>query len=215
MKFYNEILDKLKNRVPFKFSRWGDGEWLCMQGEEGKNRDGNTYLPELGKELIRILESRPDYYIGIQYGVFYNEILREFMMQYLFRLNIDWVYGDTLHVASEFGYLGQFIEALKGRTVIIIGAEYFREIPWCGHIIIPGYDSFKDNEEIYKQVEMYRVSGYADDVVYLVAAAMNSNVIIDWIPDSVTAIDIGSVLDPYLGRPRASYQHNMNFQKLW
>ncbi len=227
MKFYNELLRKLKDKEPFKFSRWGDGEWLCMQGEEGKNRDGNAYLPELGKELTRILESRPDYYLGIQYGVFYNEkyvyghshpSLREFMIDHLFRLDIDYVNGDILHQASEFRYLQEFIDILKERETIIIGADYFKEVPWADHIEIPAKDSFLSNKEIFRRINFDEME-YDREPVFLVAAAMNSNVIIDWMPRVVTAIDIGSVLDPYLGRPRATYQHKlfgqMKLQKLW
>ena len=220
MRFYNEMIQKLKDRVPFRFSRWGDGEWLCMMGRTGKNRDNNEYLPELRDELIRIINCEPDYYIGIQPGVMvdvgrgYVPEMRKYVLDTLFRTNLNNVVGDVLHYASEFGHLRRFVDALEDRTVVIIGAEYFKDTPY-GHIIIPDYDSFKVNEETYKQVEAYRVSGHTDDVVYLVAAAMNSNVIIDFLPDNVTAIDIGSVFDPYLFRPRASYQHNMNFQKLW
>jgi len=210
MKFYREILDNLIERKPFKFSRWGDGEWLCMMGEEGENRDGNRYLPELGDALYKILLSRPEYYMGLQYGVMYNEQLREFVFTSLLEYrDIDWVYGDILHVASEFGYLKEFTDILKERNTWIIGAKYFGAIPWAEHIEIPPADSFKYNDKLFG------MSFCDPDAVYLVAAAMNSNVIIDALPDSVTAIDIGSVLDPYLGRPRASYQYNIKFPKLW
>jgi len=218
-----KFLDKLRKGEPFKFSRWGDGEWLCMQGEEGENRDGNTYLPELGKELMRILQSEPNYYIGIQYGVFYNEkyvhghshpSLREFMIDHLFHLDLDLVNGDILHQASEFGYLKEFTDALKDRNVVIIGAAYFKDLPYH-HIVTREANSFHINRDIIRETEAMDVTGYNIDPVYLVASAMNSNVIIDRLPDNVTAIDIGSVFDPYLGRPRASYQHNVTLKDLW
>jgi len=219
MKFYHEIIRKLKDHEPFKFSRWGDGEWLCMQGETGENRDGNTYLPELQNELLKILYFEPDYYMGIQYGVFYNEkyvhgqqcpSLREFMIKKMFSLpDVDWVNGDILHQASEFEWLDMFVDALKDRNVIVIGAEYFKELPYH-HIVIPDANSYHTND-----ITLEFASKYTDEPVFLVAAAMNSNVIIDRLPDSVTAIDIGSVFDPYLGKPRASYQHKMKINKLW
>ena len=59
------------------------------------------------------------------------------------------------------------------------------------------------------------IHGIKGNPVYLVSAAMNSNVIIDQLPKDCTAIDIGSVFDPYLGRPRASYQYTMKINKLW
>ena len=220
MRFYNEILTKLRDKEPFKFSRWGDGEWGCMFGWQGKNRDGNTYLPELRQELIKIINSEPDYYIGIQPGVLvdvgrgYVPEMRKYVMDTLFRMNLNTVVGDVLHYASEFGYLGEFVDALKDRNVIVIGAEYFAKIPWgTGFIKIPPNDSFSDNERVFEFIISHAVD--INDPVFLVAAAMNSNVIIDYIPEDVTAIDIGSVFDPYLGRPRASYQHKMKIEKLW
>ena len=127
------------------------------------------------------------------------------------RLNLNTVCGDILHYASEFGYLGKFIDILKERETIIIGADYFSEITWAEHIEIPAKDSFNDNIFLFRDLAFLK---YLKSV-FLVAAAMNSNVIIDWLPDDVTAIDIGSVLDPYLGRLRASYQYKMKVQKLW
>ncbi len=215
MKLYNELISKLQKGEPFKFSRWGDGEWLCMQGFQGENRDGNIYTPELRTALIDILGSQPQYYMGIQYGVFYNERLRkDAISQMLFLNKIDWVNGDILHQASEFGCLRWFVDALKDRNVVVIGAEYFSELPYH-HITTKPDNSYYDNESIFMEINSRDVTGYNTDPVYLVASAMNSNIIIDKLPDNVTAIDIGSVFDPYLGRPRARYQHTMKINKLW
>lgn len=209
MKFFNEICQKLIDREPFKFSRWGDGEWACMKGVVGENRDGNTYLPELGEELRKILFSNPPYKLGLQYGVLYNYGLREFVFKHLWELNLDWVNGDILHQALEFGYLSLFVGALKDREVVIVGAKYLDKLPYR-HVTTPNTDSFKENDRI-----LLDCLQYAMNPVYLVANAMNSNVIIDRLPDHVTAIDIGSVFDPYLGIPRATYQHKLKADWLW
>lgn len=191
-----------------------------MSGWKGKNRDGNHYLPELRDELIRIINSSPDYFIGIQPGVLvdvgrgYDPVMREFVMHTLFSNNLNTVNGDVLHHASEFGYLQPFWDVLQGRNVTIIGAEYFKELPFR-HIVIPNADSFGVNKLIFEQANRMNVPGLHESPVYLVAAAMNSNVIIDKLPKDVTAIDIGSVFDPYLGRPRATYQREKKLKPLW
>lgn len=214
MKFYSEICEKLRKGIPYRFSRWGDGEWGCMYGWKGKNRDGNEYLPGLRKELLNIIQSEPDYYIGLQPGVLvdvgrgYVPELREFVMKMLFGHELDLVIGDILHYASEFGYLREFVEVLKNRNVIIIGADYFIDTGYT-LIEIPSCDSYSFNNELFRNID----PKHGD--VYLVAAAMNSNVIINELPDNVTAIDIGSVFDPYLGKPRATYQHNLKTDWLW
>ena len=217
MKFYYEICDKLRSGQPFKFSRWGDGEWGCMYGWKGANRDGNEYLPELRQDLIDIIHSEPDYYVGLQPGVLvdvgrgYVPDLREYILHTIFKLRLNLVIGDTLHYASEFGYLHRLIDALKDRNVIIIGAQYFDKLPYHS-IITKDANSYPDNDKILDTA--INVFKY-DDPVFLVASAMNSNVIIDKLPNNVTAIDIGSVFDPYLGIPRATYQRSMKFEWLW
>ena len=207
MKIYNEICKKLIDNENFKFSRWGDGEWGCMMGWAGENRDGNHYSQDLRDALINVLDSEPDYIMGLQYGVIYNDQLREYVFNKLFRLNINWVYGDILHVASEFGMLKQFMDSLKNRNVVIIGAEYYNQLAdkIGHHIIIPSSNSFEFNDSIINSASVFK-----QDTVFLVAAAMDSNVIIDRLPDNITAIDIGSVLDPYLNHPRARYQYKMD-----
>ncbi len=226
MKLYYGMIQKLRDKIPFRFARFGDGEWLCMQGETGENRDGNTYLPELGKELLRILNSQPDYYMGVQYGVFYNEkyvhghqlpSLRDFMIKKMFELpEINWVNGDVLHQASEYGYLQEFWDVLQTRNVVIIGAEYFKGLLLKNfhHIVTPDANSHGANKLIFETINQMDVTGYNDEAVYLVASAMNSNVIIDNLGNA-TAIDIGSVFDPYLGIKRATYQRNVKLEPLW
>jgi hypothetical protein len=209
MKFYYEIYKKLKEEKPFKFSRWGDGEWLCMMGEKGENRDGNKYTEGLQKELISILDDYPEYYIGLQYGVLYNEKLRDFVFKNLFSWDcLNLVNGDILHQASEYNTLKIFVAILKRRHTVVIGAEYFKDLPY-NHIITPEVNSYQENDRILDEAKQY------GKAVFLVANAMNSNVIINRLPNNVTAIDIGSVFDPYLGRPRASYQHKMKAEWLW
>ena len=211
-KLFNELIYKLEHNIPYRFSRWGDGEWSCMMGESGANRDGNMYIPELGKRLRGILDSKPSYYMGLQYGVIYNKVLRDFVFTYLFNYDINWTNGDVLHQASEYGYLQKFIDALSYRNTIIVGAEYFTNTPYC-HITTPGTDAYFENETICKAMNEIWVT--VKDPVFLIASAMNSNILIDELPDYVTAINIGSVLDPYLGRARATYQYNMKPKKLW
>ena len=217
MKFYYEICDKLRSGTPFKFSRWGDGEWGCMYGWKGANRDGNEYLPELRQDLIDIIHSEPDYYVGLQPGVLvdvgrgYVPDLREYILHTIFKLRLNLVIGDTLHYASEFGYLGMLIDALKDRNVFMIGAYYFNVLPYK-LIATDDKNSYSNNDSLMKFIKNECLE---PDPVFLVASAMNSNVIIDRLPNNVTAIDIGSVFDPYLGIPRATYQRSMKTEWLW
>jgi len=222
MKFYNEMCEKLRSGEPFKFSRWGDGEWGCMKGWRGKNRDGNEYLPELKEGLWRIFNRPIDYYFGLQYGVLYNPELRNFVFKWLFNNGIDFVNGDILHQASEFGYLDRFVRAQRDRNVVFIAPEYFfiESIRW-GEVFkhlygfkIFAVNSYLNNDSLLETINL-NIQECRENPVFWVAAAMNSNVIIDKLPDNVTAIDIGSVFDPYLGIPRARYQYKLKADWPW
>ena len=41
----------LKDKKPFSFTRWGDGEWGCAFGATGANCDSHIYFPEMKKGL--------------------------------------------------------------------------------------------------------------------------------------------------------------------
>ena len=44
---FKEHIDKIVNKEMYSFSRWGDGEWLCLLGAKGMNCDKHQYFPEL------------------------------------------------------------------------------------------------------------------------------------------------------------------------
>ena len=64
----SEICEKLRDNVPFAFSRWGDGEWIMVSKtyDERKNAniDGNIYYDDLADKLKYIVSQKQDYYMG-------------------------------------------------------------------------------------------------------------------------------------------------------
>ena len=58
---YEELIKKIKQRKHFSFSRWGDGEFLCMQSgfmdiPNKVNTDKHKYYSGLGVNLSLVLE---------------------------------------------------------------------------------------------------------------------------------------------------------------
>ena len=47
MKF-EELIEKIKNKEMFSFSRFGDGEMNAVFGKEGMNCDSHRYFPDMG-----------------------------------------------------------------------------------------------------------------------------------------------------------------------
>jgi hypothetical protein len=207
-KTYVNMCEMLKDRKVFKFARYGDGEWNCIFNKPGRNCDSHAYFPDLGAHLRRIILSEPEYMVGIQpLSMSYDrtpqikEICRD--------LNVSWYNADVLHNASIDGKIDQFIDAMKGRYIILVGPIHLANIfVNCVHIVIPQIDCWLSHEEVRQQIE-FHIDG-VNNAVVLLAASMMSEVIIDAFADSHhTFIDIGSVLDPYAGVKSRRYHHKL------
>lgn len=205
---FDTIVENLKEGKPFSWSRWGDGEWSCIlqTRKGGKNCDGHTYFPELGEALKDILESKPEYYLGLQrLATEQNEANPEFKR--LQNLN-TWCDNELLHRASIKGRFNEFLEALEGKKVIIVGNESLRKLPikYVHFVDIPLKDCWMS---YHKTLIELRSNTYLDSVI-LYAASMMTNVLIDDLYDiDLTQIDCGSVFDPYVNRHTRTYHKNL------
>lgn len=205
---YREIIDNLKSHKAFKFSRFGDGEWNCILGKQGQNCDGHKYFPELGAALRRVVLSEPKYIVGMQpLSMSYerSEQIKEFCNG----LKINWVNADVLHNASIDGRLGDFINAISGRYIILVGPVHLnRFFSHSVHLVTLPQNCWLEYENIRQQIE-FHIDG-VDNAVVLLAASMMSEVLIDDFADHPhTFVDIGSVLDPYCGVKSRRYHHKL------
>jgi hypothetical protein len=205
---FQKICQRLKERWAFKFARYGDGEWNCIFNKTGQNCDNHTYFPDLGASLRRVLLSKPSYMMGIQPLSMSYERTQQ-IKDFCSGLNIQWVNADTLHNASIDGKLGDFINALAGRYIILVGPAHLSGFfVNCVHIVIPSQNCWLEYEQIRQQIE-FHVDG-VNNAVVLLAASMMSEVLIDDFSDyHHTFIDIGSVLDPYCGVKSRRYHHKL------
>jgi len=222
MKFLNELTNKLRQQKPFTFVRYGDGEWANIfydQHNKEQNCDGNLYYPELGDALKEIVLSEPDYYMGIQWCIFDAPEfcpVRESVYNLIRNLRIDWVNANELHRASEFGNIQPFFCELFENDLIIVGAKYFEVLPHVSHIVIPDVNCWLERDRIIDEIYSAladRTISERGHVVILFMAGMAANYLIHEIYGQYgykhTLIDIGSVLDPYIGRPRRRYQNKI------
>ena len=124
------ICEDLKNGVNFSWSRWGDGEWSALlQTRPGKaNCDGHHFFPDMGARLKAVLESKPEYYLGLQrLGAEQNADNPEFKR--LRDLN-KWSEMELLTRASLRGRLPEMCDAMKDRRVVLIGNETLKNAPF-------------------------------------------------------------------------------------
>jgi hypothetical protein len=203
---YDELILKIKNKEPFAFTRWGDGEWLNIRKSPGTNCDGNVYYPDLGDRLEQIVNQKQDYFLGAQDYKKFNLLsdVEKYDKQ-------DWIDADMLHKASMDEQLQDLIEVLKTVEVVYIGNRDLKDLPFVDTFIaIP-----EKNVWLYRARVMELIKSTLTDKhkTYLFSAGMATNVFIHdlWnFNSNNTYIDVGSVFDPYVGKNTRSYHNKLN-----
>lgn len=207
---FEDICAMLRDGRAFSFSRFGDGEFNAIFGEDGMNCDGHRYFPDLGRRLGEVLERKPGYFMGLQpmaidiHGPKRILALSE---------GIQWVFGDCLHRASTEGRLEGFFDALRGREIILVGPERLSGLAhsqgWM-HLPVPLQNCWIAYSDSVRRLE----NSVSDSgTVVLFCASMMSNVLVDDLyafNPANTYLDAGSLLDPYAGIRSRSYHYQLD-----
>ena len=207
---YKELLNKLTNGENFSFARYGDGEFNAILGSnQPHNCDKHQYFKDMGLRLLKIIQSSPDYVMGLQ-GLAQRQRENDKDFHDLIA-GIDWIDADIIHKASIKGDLYGLFEALSTRKSILVSKVGLLNINWkitgvkpFAHVAINEKDCWLDYKEISQQLKAI----ISPDVVILYCAGMPAEVFIDDIYNEfkdVTQIDIGSAFDPYVGLDIRSY----------
>jgi hypothetical protein len=194
---FTKMCEMLREKKAFKFARYGDGEFNCMFGKQGLNCDGHVYFDDLGLQLRKALLSEPDYIVGIQpLSLSYNR--SDEVIEMCEKLKIKWVNSDAIHNASIDGKFAEFLEAITGRYIILVGPAHLSNFFDCVHIVIPSLNCWRSYKDVRQQIE-FHVDGVNNAVVLFAASMMTEVLIDDFAEYPHTFVDIGSVLDPYCG----------------
>lgn len=208
------LIEKLKKGEDFSWSRFGDGEWAAIlqnRKEGAMNCDGHHYFPDLGTSLTRIVDSQPNYFIGLQ-NLAREQNKDDWDFQRLVEKN-EWCDNEMLHRASIKGYLNEFFDAVNENSpyIVLVGNDSLRQltqIKYNAFISIPEKDCWTAYSDIVRQIS--RLLGN-EPCTILYCASMMSNVLIDtfntW--PNITQIDCGSVFDPYVGKSTRSYHKKL------
>lgn len=207
MELFDSFLLNIKNKSPFSFSRFGDGEARAILGYDGANCDGHTYFADMGAALANVLRSRPKYYLGIQ-----NHALRTmpdfqvWLQKNAFDIDHDFVNADVWHRASINGEFEKFFEALRHRSVLLVAPHDVAKLQIHSYWVeVPARNCWQSKDAIMKGIDNY--IDYADIVLF--CASMASNVMIDELyqkhGSTKTFLDMGSVFSPYVGIANRSY----------
>jgi hypothetical protein len=214
---YEDLINKIKNDVPFSFSRWGDGEFNAMLGVKGRNCDKHEYFPDMGAALVDVLDYQRDgqeYYLGLQNLA--KRVNKDNPAFDELTEGLEWINADIIHNHSiKNNGVDSLFKALEGKNVTLVGGIHLMEIAdargWR-FIDIPQKNCWSQYKETRKRVGALPIS---NDVI-LYCASMMSNVLIDGlskysVPHGwLTQIDIGSAFDPYVGRLSRQYHKKLD-----
>lgn len=208
---FEQVCAMLAAGEPFAFSRFGDGELNAILGVEGENRDGHPYHPDLGLRLRGILESTPEYLLGLQpLAVMMHGIEPVLALS----RGIRWVLADAFQFALADGRLGRLFEALAGREEVwLVGAPHHRQLAvrrsWRFVEVAYG-DCWPQYEGLLARLrrELPR-----EGAVFLFCAAMTADVLVDDLHranPANTYVDVGCVFDPYVGVNSRGYHEELD-----
>jgi len=204
-------------RVPFRYQRYGDGEFACMgDWVEPRNRE-HEYTMGLRIALIESM-ARPApatiYGVGVpgKHWAKTQECLKAMEME---PDSLPWVPATTFTEPAEHGRLGPFFKALQGRDLILIGPKYMGDLPkWLlefkEHIVIPNQHCFRNLTRILNDTTAAISKGdVRHDAVVLVVASLPAAYIIHTLGQlpacmDMSFIDMGSGLDHYVGKKSRS-----------
>lgn len=205
-------IDKVYNKEHFSFTRWGDGEWLCANGQRGENCDGHQYFPELRNGLRAALINNKPYYKAI-WPTTHGQIQKNLplIQRVIDNLgcSIKWANAIVWEDLVIREGIDKLKKALETRNFVIVSNAPKRQlqIKYVDFIEVPAINCFLEKDRI--KSEMINVSSKYEDVVFGLSASMMTNVIVDELYDSIgsnsTMIDFGSIWDVFVGNPTRSY----------
>lgn len=226
---YESLVEKLIEREYFSFTRYGDGEWNAMLGcDRPHNCDGHEYFPDLGKRLIKCLQSDPKYYLGIQSLAMRQrgDEITQWVNNYCSQKIDTWSNADILHHASIKGKLPQFFSVINAASddIILTAPEYLipirNKISYGTFITVPEKNCWLHYDRLISDIAygIKTACKQSKYVVVLLVASMPANVLVHDLysvfGDRATILDIGSVLDPFVGKNTRTYHSKEEFRKI-
>ena len=215
MKQEDEILlqefnNKMLNKVPFAFSRWGDGEWACLKTINDADCDGNIYYKDLSERLKKIATVTQPYYMGHQHGepTINNQSLAIDKKMYPH----TWVNSDIWHDLSIERGMKEIFDVLDKVHVVFVGNKSLSTLPFVDEFIEIGYKNvWLQYDEVLDKIKSKIEPN--KHKVFLLATGRATNVFIDdlWsYDDKNTFFAASSAFDPYVGRTTRGYHHRLN-----
>jgi hypothetical protein len=215
---FQYILKRLRENQPFSFSRWGDGEWeavLNLKDQSEANCDGHQYFDSMRVELQNIIKKKVPYMLGMQRLAYHKMMGRKidhFLRSNKLKANdLWWVDADVFHDASMGGRIMPLFEELKKKNIILVGPAYLKEFKHFNFdfVEIPQVNAWTERERIIGEIKTIIDHKKVDAVLF--CAGMTSNWFVDQLHGNFPGfiLDIGSLLDPFVGKKTRNYHKKL------
>jgi len=200
---------QIKEDKYFSLARFGDGELLCIMGKKGHNSHGCNYTPELRADLIKAaVKVDRRYFKGLQ------RVLPKMAEQFKdLTSQPDWYDSEVFADALATGKLKPFFEALKNKHVIFISSEEKQAI--YKYLKFKSADFYTvpfTNAHVKKNGIIRIILETNKPGVYLFACGMAAGTMVNELHGKIKDsffIDIGHILDPFIGDLSRDYLLNI------
>ena len=204
----------LRRSEPFTYLRYGDGEWLLILGQAGRNGDGQDFAPTtLGHDLRWSLEFAaglwPDnerFYVGLHAGL-YQHPIRRHLVDFGLTFRVHWVLDNLFAMGLNDLSTLRFLMAVRsfpGPKLLVANktlAPIARGLQ-CQHIIVPCVDCHSELDAIENQCRARTPS------LVLCCAGMTTEPLLCRLyraNSASTYVDCGSIFDAMVGRLTRDY----------
>lgn len=218
-------LQLIRNNKPFSFSRFGDGEALCMFHSELKsNCDGSYFLDELIEPMKQIFKNQYDYYHCLLYCSFTKtELLvgdqfKDFIEETC--PNMQFFLGEVWQELSFNNRILELTNAISDHRPCFIGGKHIKNVKFINgfkeidFIEIPSVDAFKEFDKVLISIQKKYNDGCR---MFCFCAGYSTKIWIDKlfpvIGHNTFMIDFGSVFDPYCGKLSRNGHRLVGFEK--
>jgi hypothetical protein len=218
--FKNEIevlFERLKNRAPFSFSKFADGEWLMMRdmpvnnGEFNYTKDDKFYRQKL-TESFQYKDN--DYYVGVSCPCCTGSDHRD-MVDYSGQDDNNLTFANIFVNANYDFYCENFIDEYKKWAVYLVANKNAKieNLPFKIEKFYPVENTaWRENYELIEEIKKENTIGK----LFLFACGPFGNMLSHQLWETNknnTYLDIGSTLNPWLqseGFKRDYYVKNEN-----
>lgn len=219
---FEDLMKKIENKTSFHIARYCDGEWVFILQIKPhindcitKNHHPREEVLAISEKLAKIVDSKPEYYIGIDsttramYG-----LIADAKMQYKEKVSKikNIVYGDLFNAATIRYGIKALLEPLQKRTVISVGPAYMESLGIAKvHISVLHNNCWREAEQIEKQLDVLIEENLNNQPVILYSCSMLAKLLVDInyhkYRDKITQMDIGSCIDPWCGVMSRPWHH--------